>query len=407
MPTRDKIETLLDKRLRYAMSAARMSVSALADSAGVSEATIKKYLGGRVAKPRVRTLEKIADALGRSVDYFTQGVFTDEEEALSDMIKEYGPSAKSGLKFGGFRTHWLNYDLCGGSEYGLENVTGLVSDRMPNFPPKFLQYRDIIVEKNNSLIGTQRDGQAFFDGPSFCLSHYSINHTADGHEEKSVSVEFLRSRYANNVTAKSGTASTLRKKALQSFEFLDQPIEWLASGVGVAVVVFCDAGERIIICRRSDRERFRSRQFDVSVVEGINPIKDIRSESETVYVYDAVRRGVEAELGFEVRAEQVKVIGFGLDLEYYQWNFIAYVETDLSFSEIEMYWQGAEEKFETMELSSVSSSPKAAAKFAASNPIWSCGLAALYFSLLKRNENAKDVIKAFVSAFEDALAPNR
>ena len=244
-------------------------------------------------------------------------------------------------------------------------------------------------------------GEPYFDGPTFCLSRYRLTHSEDGHEKKGIEVFFSKSRYANNVTAKSTSAINLRKKALREFQHLDQPIEWLASGVGVAVVVFCDDGTHFVTCQRSDTERFRSREFDISVVEGINPVKDRHPEkTDRVYIHDAVKRAVHAELGFKPEDDEINVIGFGVDLEYYQWNFIAYVESSLSFQEIELAWQTADEKFETMALSYVSATPEDAAEFAAVNPVWSSGLAALYTSLFKRSPVPQQVRSAFIGAFE-------
>jgi hypothetical protein len=175
--------------------------------------------------------------------------------------------------------------------------------------------------------------------------------------------------------------------------------------VGVAVVVFCSGGSEIVVCRRSDLERFRSREFDVSVVEGINPVKDCSDEaSNRIFIHEVVKRAVNAELGFEPDKSSIHVVGFGVDLEFYQWNFLSFVESKLSFEEIELAWQSAEEKFETIELIRIPATPAEAAKFAAENLVWSSGLAALYYSLIKRSDQQKDIGAEFVNAFESMMS---
>ena len=83
------------------------------------------------------------------------------------------------------------------------------------------------------------------------------------------------------------------------------------------------------------------------MVEGINPKLDAREAGSDVLIADVARRGVHHELGLAYDDFSVRIHGFGLDLEYYQWNFICSAQTHLAFDDVKLAWQTAVEKWET------------------------------------------------------------
>ncbi|SDG26154.1 helix-turn-helix transcriptional regulator [Rhodobacter capsulatus] len=377
----------------------------LAAEAGLSPTAIRKILNGETKRLRDLTLNKLANALRTEPSALTgtANTHTVDETHLEEVDLEaaYGPSVHSALRLGGRRTLWLQYDTASEERYDPTTTIARVVPDEPVLPPGFVKIRSEIERQNERFKLDRSLGKPYFDGPSFCLKRYSIERTDDGNERKTVSWEVSRSRYANNKTAKSGAAANLRRKALKSFEFLDQPIEWLSIGLGVSLVVYTKDRKSFIAARRSDNEQFRRREWDISVVEGINPVKDTRAaDANLVYIYDAARRAVQAELGFSVSEGQIKIVGFGVDLEYYQWNFVGYVDSGLTYQEVESYWAMADEKEETIRLKEVPNEPLAAATFLRENLIWSCGMATLFISTIKSAEDQESTRSSLKSALQ-------
>lgn len=413
MAHRKKLETVLGKRLRGLMSMKKLTVETLALEARLAERSIRNLLTGSTERPRDSTIRKLAEALDVDADWLAgrgnSHLAPDVEGISLELYQQYGPSIVSALRVGPLQTTWLNYDLARGDRYPFDGVTAFISNDIFEPPADFKRIRSILVEQNEELKKKSKEpnadiselGKPWFDGPTLFLQRYDIEHTDDGREEKSVRVRFGRSTYANNFTAKSTSASFLRRRALSQFQFLNQPIPWLASGVGVVAVVFCRGGNSFVACRRSDSESFRSREFDASIVEGLHPNKDADPLSpSSLNVYNAMRRAIFAELGVRVSREDCYIIGLGIDLEYYQWNFIGYAYSDLTYEEIHQKWQAADEKWEACELREVDASAVGIANFIHDNPVWSSGIAAIYFSHLKRADDDEAFDLAFAAEIE-------
>ena len=66
-----------------------------------------------------------------------------------------------------------------------------------------------------------------------------------------------------------------------------------------------------------------SGEWDVSVVEAIDPISDRSSTQSGPDVIQSIVRGVDQEVGINVEPEDVHILGLALDTKYYQWNIFA------------------------------------------------------------------------------------
>ncbi|MEV6346321.1 hypothetical protein [Actinoplanes sp. NPDC051851] len=97
----------------------------------------------------------------------------------------------------------------------------------------------------------------------------------------------------------------------------------LSNGIGIALLVFTD-DDRVVLSRRRQSSRARPGERDVTVVEGLHAHRDLRG-SGRLDVYQAAIRGCMEELGVSVRADDVRVLGFGVDMQFYQWNFLGLV----------------------------------------------------------------------------------
>jgi hypothetical protein len=192
----------------------------------------------------------------------------------------------------------------------------------------------------------------------------------------------------------------LRQEELSRFQPMAQPVPWLASGVGIAGTLYCDGGKSIVCTQRSENETFRSNEFDTSVVEGIAPTRDKDlQENGLIYPELVLRRAFKGELGSPIEDIESYIYGYGVDLEYYQWNFLGFGVTNISFEEVVAHWQMADEKFETRQLLRVPADPTSVARFCSDHRIWSCGIASLYTSLIKMGHSERDVFKSFTAVF--------
>ncbi len=237
------------------------------------------------------------------------------------------------------------------------------------------------------------------NGPTLALADYFVDSTEpEGSGERNVlRLNLLKSVYANNVAAKSSPeAEELKWEHLKNTwshtEF--QPVPYLASGVGIAINVFCDGGERIVLGQRSNLEAFRPSEFDIAVVEGIRPDFNVYDESEEasyIDVHGALWRGLQEELGLtdedrEMSVKDLTIFEFGCDLKFYQWNFMASVTLDLSFDEILLRWKRAKSRRENNFLTSIPANREEAIKFVRQNQMWACGVACLLESIRVHEE---------------------
>ena len=240
--------------------------------------------------------------------------------------------------------------------------------------------------------------RAPFNGPTLALENYFVDSTQEENsgERNVIRLNLIKSDYANNVAAKnSPEAEEVKWRHLSSLapggEF--QPLACLASGIGIAVNVFCEGGRRAVLGQRSNLETFRSSEFDVAVVEGIRPDFNHYGETEDakfISVHDAMWRGLEEELGLQEDSAGVleaSIFEFGCDLKFYQWNFLASVTLDLSFEEIERRWQRAKSRRENNFITAIEAERAPALEFVTHNPMWACGVACLLEAIrIKQNK---------------------
>lgn len=79
--------TVLGRRLAFAMEKADKSQTELAKAAGISQATVAYIISGRIKRPKPETLSKIAELLGVSVEWL-QDPADDFDDNLSRKYAE-------------------------------------------------------------------------------------------------------------------------------------------------------------------------------------------------------------------------------------------------------------------------------------------------------------------------------
>src|SRR5882757_4874683 len=90
------------------------------------EFLLQESRSGKTRTARAATLEALAKALSVPVEFFTKEVndhlFDNGGDDLAVLEKTYGPSVRSSLQFGDYRTLWLAYDTVSTSRYEFQNV---------------------------------------------------------------------------------------------------------------------------------------------------------------------------------------------------------------------------------------------------------------------------------------------
>jgi hypothetical protein len=179
------------------------------------------------------------------------------------------------------------------------------------------------------------------------LCGYHVSSVSDSGEAR-LRLETCRNDYATFVAtvlgldshiespAGGGTGGTLRHEFLGDpkvvYGRIRTPDPALANGVGVSLLAFTD-DDKVILTRRRGSSMTRPGGRDVSVVEGIHSTHD-RRPAGRLSVHNAAVRGCFEELGVDVSEDDIHLLAFGVDIEYYQWNFYGYVDLNCSAHEV-------------------------------------------------------------------------
>ncbi len=313
----------------------------------------------------------------------------------------FGPSVfqKTATVNSAHRTSWVTCARADFPGYRDEEIVFAVDTSQTVIPPP-----DIDKEANKLEASWEKmrmgGGRPPHNGVTAALQQYrqdSTNHTP-GEERNILLLDLVRSKYSYNVTAKNSLVGETRKwrsliEASEKEEL--EPVDYLASGIGIASCLFCEDDQKIVVGQRSNLEAFRSGEFDVAMVEGIRPDMNVSSQVNNISYVDvqkAMTRGYEEELGADLcevkfgksLAEVTNfrsIFEFGCDLEFYQWNFMAAISVNLKFSEIEELWRDSKHRRENQRLETIDANIDAVRSFVLENKVWSCGAACLLKSV--------------------------
>lgn len=320
---------------------------------------ISRVESGRV-NPSVNFLHDTAVALETTL-----------EDLLSERYNRY-------LTIGRRRTQWVSIDGNGEEVYDASLLQTRLKEGQVPLPEQFARIKRK-VEKEQ-IERKRRGEQHVWNGPLFALVKYVTFRTP--HEESlGLILTFQRSDYYSfQATTVHPDATELRNNLLEEWSVTDQPIPFLAQGFGVSLVVKSQ-DEKIILTRRLSNVGVRPNELDVSIVEGLHSQKDIQSNPVCpVDLYNVARRGLREELGLsdDVCNIEVQLLGFGVDMQYYQWQIIGQVKVGFDAGKIEeTHHARAKDRTEP-----IPSEPEAVFRYVSQKGMWSVGLATLYYSLV-------------------------
>jgi len=234
---------------------------------------------------------------------------------------------------------------------------------------------------------TKQNLHGAWNGPLFGL--HSYRRYRDGDAEEPVAIfnfhmsdyyTFLATNKKINDPLPSG--ETIREKYIP-YDDLDQLVPFLANGFGVVLVVIT-GDDQVIMTKRSNDSAVRPGEHDVSVVEGVHPNMDQSPLHTGPCFFKAACRGANEELNLNVPEQAIQFLGYGIDLEYYQWNMIGYVRIEESFNEVKrLRSTGAADKWEAKQMTGEAFTKKNVAKLIMEKDMWATAKVALYWTLKK------------------------
>lgn len=161
-----------------------------------------------------------------------------------------------------------------------------------------------------------------------------------------------------------------------------RPIPFLANGIGVGLLAFTNDDKAVLI-RRRKASRARPGQRDVSVIEGLHTVHD-SPRNGAIDPYLTAVRGCREELGVEVDTHDVLILGFGVDMIYYQWGLLGSVELRLpSYRLLEQASRNARDRWEGR-IETISADPMLILEQLAIDGTWDTALVTAYLALCKR-----------------------
>ncbi|WP_316239465.1 helix-turn-helix transcriptional regulator [Bradyrhizobium sp. SZCCHNR1015] len=295
-------------------------------------------------------------------------------------VGEFGPLIRNALRVGEHVSTWIEVEKAGIQGFVGDEITIKVSQNEVVPPPNFVKLANDAKDQNAGRMAKGIRG--WTDNATLCLSAVTSELGSDIDERNKITLHMDRSWYRYNVAAKQEIGAEYRWRALQGASVPLKPVAFLASGVGVCINIICDNGQSIVIGHRSNDETFRKGEFDIAVVEGIRPSSDVIDGK--IDINTVIHRGLAEELGLDraVRGRKVPdlikrlvVFEFGCDLEFYQWNFLAFAEVSLDFDTLFAGWQKAKDRKENQTLRTIPCDEQSVTKFLSEHPIWSSGMA--------------------------------
>lgn len=231
------------------------------------------------------------------------------------------------------------------------------------------------------------------------LARYRITRTAD-REDSALHLEARLNDYAtfaatvlqldeeigmSNSTGES-ISTTLRREffptTAEIVKSIRTPLPFLANGVGVTLLAFTD-DNKVLLTHRRMESRARPGECDVTVVEGIDAGFDSIG-SGRVDIYSTALRGCREELGVDISTSDVSILAFGVDMNYYQWNFMGMLDIKLTADEvIAQHALHAKDRWEG-KLEPVNRDPASVFERMRQEKIWDCGLVTAYLALSKK-----------------------
>jgi len=282
-------------------------------------------------------------------------------------------------------THFFVVDGDGQSEFKAENIECRVIHDDFSLPSELEAIKQEIAAQE---IEKESNGLEYrWNGPLYGLAKYRSSRTADK-EDMSVLFNFFKTDYFTFLATNMQLNRMLDSGKTIAEEYIPQnqlekvqPI--IANGFGIVLIVIT-SDENIILTQRTEISGARGNEVDVSVVEGVHPLLDRHSSNDGPDLFNTAIRGANEELGIIINKDKIKFLGYGIDLEYYQWNMIGYAHVPQTAQEIkDIRSRGTSGKWENTLLVFKNFTAKNVAELIVNEKMWSTAKVALYWTAVR------------------------
>ncbi|MFD1415752.1 hypothetical protein [Oceanobacillus jeddahense] len=348
------------------------------------------------------TVEGIINAIGSEVFSALIGaivglvisvIFDDSLRALKKKIKRKYKrmfSVKNEPKsdyfsFGNTKLNFFVVEGDGQSEFSPDNVECKVTNETFALPEELAVLKQEIEEEEDKKKANGLPSK--WNGPLYGVARYRQTRTEDM-EEMGVVFSFYQTDYftfaATNLQLdrKLDSGQTIGEKYIPH-ESLGDVQPFLANGFGIVLVVIT-ADENIILTQRIKSSGARGGEMDVSLVEGVHPSMDKqKSGNKGPNLYETASRGAEEELGFSIDKSDIHFLGYGIDLDFYQWNMIGYARVPETAQQIkDIRSRGASGKWENSSLLFKNFNVENMTELIMNEEMWSTAKVALYWTAI-------------------------
>ncbi len=289
------------------------------------------------------------------------------------------------FSFGNTTTNFFVVDGDGQSEFKPENIECRVVNKEVPLPEEIELIKQEITEQETEK---KLNGLEYkWNGPLYGLAKYRQSRTADK-EDMTVIFNFFKTDYytfqATNMQLdrRLDSGKTIREEYIP-YNNLGEIQSSLANGFGVALLVIT-SDENIILSQRTENSGSRGSEMDISVVEGVHPLLDRHSVNDGPDLFNTAVRGANEELGIIVNKDEIHFLGYGVDVDYYQWNMIGFTHVPQTAQEIkDIRSRGTSGKWENTSLVFKNFTPKEMAELIVNGDMWSTAKVALYWTAVR------------------------
>ncbi|MGE6683791.1 hypothetical protein [Paenisporosarcina sp. NPDC076907] len=279
-------------------------------------------------------------------------------------------------------TNFFVVDGDGLTEIKPENIECRVSNDPIQLPEELEQLKKEIAD--NEALKELNGMEHKWNGPLYSLVKYRNSRT-EHNEDMTVLFNFHKTDYFTFQALNMQLSRQLMSGKTIAEEYIPynrletlQPI--LANGFGIGLVIIT-SDQDIIFTQRTEYSGTRGSQMDISVVEGVHPHLDNNPPD----LFNTAIRGAKEELGITITRDMIKFLGYGIDLDYYQWNMIGFAEVTESAKEIQkIRSRGSSGKWENSLLINRNFKPQEVAKIIVNEDMWSTAKVAIYWTAVNQ-----------------------
>ena len=310
------------------------------------------------------------------------------KQKIGWILKKFSePKTSEFFSIGSYKTSLYILDGNGKIKYKSNTLNAIYTDGSPDSPDDIA---DRILRHEQDMEAQREAGnQKIWDGIGVGIRELTILRDKDEKNLEMV-ISFYKTRYAAFRATVAEVSkedrsdeNSIFKKHIDGSDPL-KPISYLARHVGVTALILT-SDKKIIMTKRSHQTSIRRGEYDVSVVEGIEPTKDVYSDGviNKIDIFRSIKRGCDEELGFEPADEEISILGFGVDMKFYQYNFISIIETKLSLSQIANHKNGRAKDGWENKIHAINFDIDEVLSYINRNSMWGFATVSLYWLLIK------------------------